>query len=133
MSLSEDSHLSVFEYLIKLSFRVTVTTLFSFISAALATTHIICYPAVTSSSVVLILPVSISFIAIFGDSNRYSYLLGVSRPDRCLGTNVAQHNFRFSASVICDSICPVPRIWLFNWRRNLRVGNDTRGIWSARL
>ncbi|KAF4622432.1 hypothetical protein D9613_009458 [Agrocybe pediades] len=37
-------------------FEVTVTTLFSFISAALATTHIICYPAVTSSSVVLILP-----------------------------------------------------------------------------
>ncbi|KAF9473132.1 DUF1212-domain-containing protein [Pholiota conissans] len=37
-------------------FEVTVTTIFSFIAAALATTHKLCYPAVTSSSVVLILP-----------------------------------------------------------------------------
>ncbi|PPQ84955.1 hypothetical protein CVT25_004468 [Psilocybe cyanescens] len=37
-------------------FEVTITTLFSFISAALAATHTLCYSAITSSSVVLILP-----------------------------------------------------------------------------
>jgi len=37
--------------------RVTMTTLFSFISAALASSHRFCYSAVASSAVVLILPV----------------------------------------------------------------------------
>ncbi|KAG6816824.1 hypothetical protein H0H87_002667 [Tephrocybe sp. NHM501043] len=37
-------------------FEVTVTTLFSFLSAALASSHYFCYSAVASSSVVLILP-----------------------------------------------------------------------------
>jgi uncharacterized membrane protein YjjP (DUF1212 family) len=38
--------------------RVTVTTLFSFLAAALASTEYFCYAAIASSSVVLILPVS---------------------------------------------------------------------------
>lgn len=37
-------------------FEVTMTTLFSFLSAALAATHHFCYSAVASSSIVLILP-----------------------------------------------------------------------------
>ncbi|KAG6918000.1 hypothetical protein DXG01_017010 [Tephrocybe rancida] len=37
-------------------FEVTVTTLFSFLSAALASSHYFCYSAIASSSVVLILP-----------------------------------------------------------------------------
>ncbi|KAF9002205.1 hypothetical protein BDQ17DRAFT_551655 [Cyathus striatus] len=37
-------------------FEVTITTLFSFIAAALAATHRFCYSAIASSSVVLILP-----------------------------------------------------------------------------
>ncbi|KIY49657.1 hypothetical protein FISHEDRAFT_40445 [Fistulina hepatica ATCC 64428] len=37
-------------------FEITVATLFSFISAALSATHVICFAAVASSAVVLILP-----------------------------------------------------------------------------
>ena len=37
--------------------RVTMTTLFSFIAGALAATHKLCYSAILSSSIVLILPV----------------------------------------------------------------------------
>jgi uncharacterized membrane protein YjjP (DUF1212 family) len=44
-------------------FEITIATLLSFISAALAATHKFCYPAVTSSSVVLILP---GFIVLCG-------------------------------------------------------------------
>lgn len=52
VAYSDDLHFS--------SVRVTITTLFSFISAALAATHTLCYSAITSSSVVLILPVSVT-------------------------------------------------------------------------
>ncbi|KAF8962896.1 hypothetical protein BDZ97DRAFT_1920221 [Flammula alnicola] len=48
--------LSVRNILFSHVFEVTVTTLFSFIAAALAATHKLCYSAITSSSVVLILP-----------------------------------------------------------------------------
>ncbi|KAG7092611.1 hypothetical protein E1B28_008954 [Marasmius oreades] len=44
-------------------FEITITTLFSFISAALASTSKICYSAVASSSIVLILP---GFIVLSG-------------------------------------------------------------------
>ncbi|RDB21619.1 Pheromone-regulated membrane protein 10 [Hypsizygus marmoreus] len=44
-------------------FEVTVTTLFSFLAAALASTHHFCYSAIASSSVVLILP---GFIVLCG-------------------------------------------------------------------
>jgi hypothetical protein len=37
-----------------------MTTLFSFITAALASSHYFCYSAVASSSIVLILPVRLS-------------------------------------------------------------------------
>ncbi|KAF9448693.1 DUF1212-domain-containing protein [Macrolepiota fuliginosa MF-IS2] len=37
-------------------FEFTITALFSFVAAALAATHHVCYPAIASSSVVLILP-----------------------------------------------------------------------------
>jgi uncharacterized membrane protein YjjP (DUF1212 family) len=46
-------------------FEITVATLLSFVSAALASTKRICYEAVASSSVVLILPVSFSHPASF--------------------------------------------------------------------
>ncbi|KDR66937.1 hypothetical protein GALMADRAFT_258828 [Galerina marginata CBS 339.88] len=48
--------LSVRNVLYSYVFEVTVTTLFSFIAAAVASSHKLCYSAVTSSSVVLILP-----------------------------------------------------------------------------
>ncbi|KAF8196522.1 hypothetical protein BJ912DRAFT_955497 [Pholiota molesta] len=48
--------LSVRNILYSHIFEVTITTLFAFISAALSATHKLCYPAVTSSAVVLILP-----------------------------------------------------------------------------
>ncbi|KAF8151525.1 hypothetical protein B0H34DRAFT_664487 [Crassisporium funariophilum] len=48
--------LSVRNTLYSYVFEVTVTTLFSFIAAALATTNKLCYSAIASSSVVLILP-----------------------------------------------------------------------------
>jgi uncharacterized membrane protein YjjP (DUF1212 family) len=38
--------------------RITIATILSFVSAALANAHFFCYSAVASSSVVLILPVS---------------------------------------------------------------------------
>jgi hypothetical protein len=41
--------------------RITIATLLSFLSSALAQTHKFCYSAVASSSVVLILPVGNSF------------------------------------------------------------------------
>ncbi|KAJ8078940.1 pheromone-regulated protein prm10 [Marasmius tenuissimus] len=44
-------------------FEITITTLFSFMSAALASTNKICYSAVASSSIVLILP---GFIVLSG-------------------------------------------------------------------
>lgn len=44
-------------------FEITISTLMSFLSAALASTKHFCYPAVTSSSVVLILP---GFIVLVG-------------------------------------------------------------------
>ncbi|KAI6144460.1 hypothetical protein BKA82DRAFT_4178224 [Pisolithus tinctorius] len=44
-------------------FEITISTLMSFVSAALASTKHFCYPAVTSSSVVLILP---GFIVLCG-------------------------------------------------------------------
>ncbi|KAF5341379.1 hypothetical protein D9758_012260 [Tetrapyrgos nigripes] len=44
-------------------FEITITTLFSFICGALAQTHRICYSAVTSASIVLILP---GFIVLSG-------------------------------------------------------------------
>lgn len=42
--------------------RITVATLFSFIAAALASTHYFCYSAVAASSIVLILPVSVALL-----------------------------------------------------------------------
>ncbi|KAJ3515068.1 hypothetical protein NLJ89_g1987 [Agrocybe chaxingu] len=48
--------LSVRNVLYSHVFEVTATTLFSFIAAALAASHRICYSAIASSSVVLILP-----------------------------------------------------------------------------
>ena len=42
--------------------RITVTMFCSFVAAALATTHQLCYSAVASSSIVLILPVGFFYL-----------------------------------------------------------------------
>jgi uncharacterized membrane protein YjjP (DUF1212 family) len=51
--------------------RITIATLLSFISGALAQTHKFCYSAVASSSVVLILPVGNSFASSLRFPNKH--------------------------------------------------------------
>jgi len=46
-------------------FEITIATLMSFVSAALASTEQFCYSAVASSSVVLILPVGVVMVYFF--------------------------------------------------------------------
>jgi hypothetical protein len=54
-------------------------TMISFISAALAQTQALCYPAIASGSVVLILPVRPLFLVIF---SRLLFCTGLSLPHR---------------------------------------------------
>jgi hypothetical protein len=70
LSVRNELYSNVFEYvaifLLPIPFvtarhRITIATLLSFLSGALAQTHKFCYSAVASSSVVLILPVGNSF------------------------------------------------------------------------
>ncbi len=67
--------------------RITIATLLSFLSGALAQTHKFCYSAVASSSVVLILPVG----SIFSLSPRF--LSKHTPPARALSCSVARSSF----------------------------------------
>ena len=65
LSVRNELYSNVFEWVQSLTllksitelFRITIATILSFLSAALASTHVFCYSAVASASIVLILPV----------------------------------------------------------------------------
>jgi uncharacterized membrane protein YjjP (DUF1212 family) len=70
LSVKNELYSNVFEYVAPFLpflglkaglYRITIATLLSFLSGALAQTHKFCYSAVASSSVVLILPVRNSY------------------------------------------------------------------------
>lgn len=71
ISVKNELYSNVFEYVIRILFlliyivisheiltRITIATLLSFLSAAIATSTLFCYSAIASASIVLILPVS---------------------------------------------------------------------------
>ncbi|KAJ7666826.1 hypothetical protein DFH06DRAFT_1126880 [Mycena polygramma] len=85
LSVRNELYLNVFE--------ITVTTLFSFLSAALAWTGVFCYSAVASSSVALILPVNSSFSG-FSSFCTYTY---TDRGSSSSAAHVPQHRLGLRA------------------------------------
>lgn len=105
-------------------FEITVATLLSFVSAALASTKRICYEAVASSSVVLILPVSPDFsdFLFLTSLPSFSFFLFGSHPTankppglhsfkRLPRTLLPLPSSRLRASLLRPCVQPVPWLW----------------------
>lgn len=107
--------------------RVTVTTLFSFIAAALAASRRFCYSAVASSSVVLILPVS--YICHLIRAVNADFLSGFYCSQWRSRVNVAQHRRWFCASLLRHSIRSFPWVWVGDGCKGIRADHGTGDSW----
>jgi hypothetical protein len=88
-------------------FEITVATLLSFVCAALASTRRVCYEAVASSSVVLILPVR-THLSLSLRTGAYKPL-GLHSPKRLPRTCLPLPNSRLRPSLLRPHVQPLPR------------------------
>ena len=112
--------------------RITVATIFSFISAALSSASFFCYSAIASSSVVLILPVSASSTLSISPRLKRARLSGLHRLVRQFGTIVAQHRLRRRARLLRMCIFTVPRVRARHRRDGLFQDDGSQSCWFRR-
>ena len=112
-------------------FEITIATLLSFLSAALASTKHFCYSAVASSSVVLILPVSSRrLVVVTTDENAYK---GFYRSERVPRDFVAFFGCRSCSIMFRLDVLPFPGLWACDRSRTVRKDYWAGGCWSDRL
>lgn len=114
-------------------FEITIATLLSFLSAALASTKHFCYSAVASSSVVLILPVSSREKPFRGNKANESAYEGLYRAQRVPRAFVAFFGCWCCSTMFRPNVLTFSGLWARNWRPT--IPNDNRAVdyWPNRL